>query len=113
MILQDYSFNVGEDLTLFYSGAAAIGGGTYRFQMMKRFQGGSGLIDCYSASGYNGVSGFTITNSGGGLASIGIQSPWTSGLDPGSYAYDIQQINSGSRQVLQEGYCLLYPDTGI
>lgn len=112
-IYTDYIMAIEEDSTLYFSGNTSVGDVSYRFQAMRRFNGVSGLIALYVSPNNNGTSGITITNSGLGLMSFFIPALFTSGWDPGAYAYDLQETSVGSHETLQEGYLLVEPDTGI
>lgn len=89
-----------------------IGGWTIDFLVQKRFGGLSGLIHKQVASGFNGASGITITNSGQGVFQIALNSVDTSGLDYGNYAYATQRLDSGSRTLINEGYISILPGVG-
>lgn len=98
-------------LTISMVPAVAIGAWDIRFQLNKNFGmgQGSGLINKSCCSGFNGVSGITVTNSGQGTFNVSIQGINTSGLDYGNYAYTVQRYNSGFSTVLSRGYLLLEP----
>lgn len=84
-----------------------IGGWDVRFQVNHNFPLApvlSGLIVKSMASGFYNVSGMNIVNSGEGIFRININSPDTSGLEMGNYAYTISRTNSGSVTSLTEGY---------
>ena len=96
-------------LTIGLAPPTAIGGWDISFEVEKRFGGTSGLIVKSIASGYNGQSGITITNSGAGIFTVSITSPNVSGLDYGAYAYQACRLDSGFITTLAEGYINLIP----
>ena len=85
----------------------AVGGWTTQFQITHRFGGTSGLITKNLSSGFLGVSGIGIANSGQGVFQIALNSLDTSGLDPKNYAYTFSRLDSGYRTALTEGFFLL------
>jgi hypothetical protein len=56
------------------------------------------------ASGYYGVSGMNIVNSGQGQFRITLDAVDTSGFVAGNYAYEIRRLNSGNITSLTQGY---------
>lgn len=89
----------------------SIAGWAIEFSMQRYFgptQSGSLLKSC--ASGYSGVSGIIVTNSGQGVISIDIDSRDTSGLPFGNYAYNVTRTDQ--RTVLSIGFVLVGPDIG-
>lgn len=111
----DFSVNKWEDatITIAISPATNIGTWDFDFTVMNRFGGTSGLINKVSSSGYGGgQSGITITNSGQGTLNVRINSPDTSGLCTGLYAFSLERTNSGSRTVVTYGYMKLLPAIG-
>lgn len=88
-----------------------IGGWTVEARISKRFGiGASGIIVMSAASGYGGgASGITITDSGAGKMTFPINSPATSGWQPGPYATTISRLDSGSVSVLYQGFLLIGP----
>lgn len=89
-----------------------LGGVDLQFLVTHRFGGGSvnsGLILKSVASGYNGQSGITITNSGAGNFNVSINSLDTSGLEFGNYAYSAERTSSGQQTLLSTGFILLMP----
>ncbi len=105
--LEDFPHNVG------VAPATPVGGWNARFQVLKRAGGTSGLIVLTCASGYGGgQSGITVTDSGAGRFQALIASRMTSGMDPGSYTFDFQRLDSGSRTVIAIGTMLLLPNAG-
>lgn len=111
MTLSDWSFVRFEDGNLQFSMSPAtpLGGSYIQFELSKRFGSASGLIIKSIQSGYNGVSGITMVNSGNGQLSISYNSVDSSGLDFGVYSYSIQRLDSGSRTNLACGYTILLP----
>jgi len=86
---------------------------SFQFQVLARLGGSSGLITKSFASGYmGGQSGITVVNSGQGVFNIGINSPETSGWDSKNYAYQGRRMNSGSQNVISEGYLIVLPGIG-
>ena len=83
-----------------------VGGWTLQTVVTKRF-GGTPLVSRYMASGYYGVSGMNIVNSGQGIFSVTLNSSDFSGKDPGNYAFQITRTDSGSRTNLTDGYLML------
>lgn len=111
-ILQDFEISSLEDTPLVISMApqVPIGGWDIRFECSKRFGVTSGfLIEKNVKSGYSGVSGITITNSGTGVFQVFISSQNTSGLEYGNYSYTLTRYDSGARTILVEGYLQLTP----
>ena len=87
----------------------AIGGWSIRYTEQKRFGGSTNLITKSVASGFNGASGITITNSGQGIFNIAINSVDSSGLEYGNDAFVVERMDSGHRTSLTEGYRLINP----
>ncbi len=110
-VLVDFSLSRPESATLTVSmtPAVPIGGWSIQFQALKRFGGISGLITKSVSSGFNGLSGITVTNSGQGVFNISLYSSDTSGLSYGNYAYSNMRLDSGFITVLTEGYLQLIP----
>src|SRR4051812_17819690 len=97
-------------LTIVLSPPTAIGGWSIDWDLAKRF-GGSSLSHKCIASGYNGQSGLTITDSGQGIFNVTITSPDTSGLDPGNYVHGSRRTNSGRETDINQGFLTLLPST--
>jgi hypothetical protein len=95
-------------LTIALSPPTPIGGWTVLYEETRRFCGTSG-IQKWLASGFNGVSGITVVNSGEGVIRVQINSTDSSGRNPGSYAYTITRMDSGHRTTLAEGYHVMGP----
>lgn len=79
-----------------------IGGWSLHFQMCKR-QGGEAIINKYLASGFSGVSGMTIINSGQGVMRIDFNPLEVSGQIPGNYYYCVDRTTSGFYTRVIEG----------
>lgn len=97
-------------LTIPLSPPVPIGGWEVEFQLNQNFPlppKSSGLIVKSMASGFYGVSGMNIVNSGQGSFRVSIPSVDTSGLCAGNYAYAIRRTNSGFYTTLTEGYASL------
>lgn len=88
---------------------APVGGEPYVFIMTKRFGGGSGLITASVNSGYIGVSGMTIINSGQGIFQISFPGLNTSGLDYGNYAGALYRTKSGYFTPVSDYFITLAP----
>lgn len=101
----DFSLVRGEDavLSMAMTPAEPVGGWTMQFQVGKRFGWSSGLITKSCASGFNGVSGMAVTNSGNGNVRITINRADTSGLEQANYAYQLARLDSGYATVTTEG----------
>lgn len=98
-------------LTISIVPSTSIGGWNIEWSLVKRFGGVTPLVTKSVASGYNGVSGITIVDSGAGVFNVAINSVDTSGLDPGNYATGADRLTSGRRTSLTQGYLLLGPST--
>ena len=86
-----------------------IGGWSIQFQLMERFNASVDLYDAYVASGFNGTSGITVTNSGQAMFNVTIPSNSGSSMNEGNYAFKVTRTNSGSQTTLSEGYLILTP----
>jgi hypothetical protein len=111
----DFSLYSKEDAVITESLAppVAIGGWSVEFRMQRYFgdfQSGGLLKSC--SSGYYGVSGIAIANSGQGVFTITLNSADTSGLPFGNYAYTIERTDPGQKTTLSLGYALIGPDIG-
>ncbi len=95
-----------EDGTLIIglSPATAIGGMPLQFQMQKRFGGISGFARRSMSSGFYGVSGMTIVDSGQGVMRVQFFKEDTSGLDFSNYVFQVTRTTSGSQTVVVDGY---------
>lgn len=92
-------------LTIPLSPPVAIGAWSILFEMTKR-EDGTPIITKSVASGFNGQSGITVTNSGNGTFFISLFHGEMSGLDQGAYAYRVTRTDSGSHSTLAQGYRL-------
>lgn len=84
-----------------------IGGLNFQFVMMKRFGSPTPILIKSMISGYYGVSGMDIINSGLGVMRVLLSAMEVSGLPFGNYAYQVQRLDSGSITTISEGYRLL------
>ena len=98
-------FNDGE-VNFALEPAVPIGGWDIRFEMSRAF-GGVPLVTKYLNSGYNGVSGITVTNSGQGQLKVQLYAAEVSGVQPGNIAYMICRYTSGARTELAKGYRIM------
>lgn len=89
-----------------------IGGWNIQMTIQKRLGSTTPLIVKNVATGFNGVSGITITNSGQGKMDIVVRSADASGLEFGNYSHNVWRMDSGNRTLLSEGYMLLQPSNG-
>jgi len=96
-------------LTIGLQPPVPIGGWEIQLTVKKRFGGTTPLIVKSLTSGYMNVSGLTILNSGNGTIRAQINSPDTSGLAYGNYAYTVDRLTSGSSTCLSEGYFMVMP----
>ena len=67
-------------LTVTLTPPTNIGGWSIRWMAQRYFGGLSGLVTKYTASGFDGQSGITITNSGQGVFNVQINSADSSGM---------------------------------
>jgi len=113
MIFTDFSLGRYEDgvLTVTLTPPTPIGGWTIRFMAQRHFGGLSGYAVKYTASGLDGMSGITITNSGLGIFNIQLNSSDMSGLPFGNYATGSERLDSGQRTDLTQGFWSLNPST--
>lgn len=84
-----------------------IGGWTLECQMTKRQGGATALVIKSMASGYYGVSGMDMVNSGQGNYTVGFFPAEVSGKDPGAYSYNISRTDSGYQTTLVFGSRLM------
>lgn len=96
-------------LTIPLQPPTAIGGWNVRMTCMKRFGGVSGFFVKSMASGFYGVSGMNIVNSGNGTMNATINSADTSGMAYGTYAVVIERMDSGFRTPLSNGFLINTP----
>ncbi len=111
MKLADFSMARQTDVTIGIGiePPVPVGGWAVQFQVTNRFGGSSGLITKSVASGYNGVSGVTVVESGQGTFNVRIGANDTSGLQYGNYAYEFNRLTSGNMVRLVEGFLVLTP----
>lgn len=88
--------------TIPLSPPTAIGGWSLEFVQTKRF-GGDPIFTLSCASGFSGVSGLAVVNSGQGILQATIPSAPVSGLDAGTYTFTLFRTDSGTRTVLAVG----------
>lgn len=107
----DFSLAPNEDGTIQVNlqPPTPIGGWSLRFDMWKRFGSDTPIISKFAASGFNGVSGITIVDSGQGVLQVQLFNPEMSGQDFGAYAYRIARTSSGFVTNTTEGYRLCAP----
>lgn len=84
---------------------APIGGYGIQFDMMGRV-GGIPVVTKSMNSGYYGVSGMDIVNSGQGIFNITLLPSEVSGLQliRGNWFYNVQRTDSGSATSYSQGY---------
>lgn len=113
MELKDFVWTKWDDGTLVVEMADPIpvGGLSIEFKTQRRFGDdfASGYVTKSMASGFYGVSGMNIVNSGEGKFNVAIAGVDTSGMDCGEYAFKIARTDSGSRTSYTEGYMSLQP----
>ncbi len=109
MIQGDYTFGRGETFALVISlqSPSPIGGWPISWDLHHRFGGISGLIHKECNSGFSGVSGITVTNSGNGVFSVLINAPDTSGFQSKNYASQATRNLSGAVSILHQGFAVL------
>lgn len=110
-VVIDFTIGQGEDanITIAMAPPQAIGGWSIAFDTYLRFGGSSGLIHKTCASGFNGVSGITVLNSGVGIFRVAIRAADISGWESRNYAYQATRTNSGSVSILTQGFLSLLP----
>jgi hypothetical protein len=89
--------------------ATNISGWTIAMRLQNSFGGISGLAQFSCASGFNGVSGITVTDGVNGVFQVQVAGPQTSGLDFKNYAMDISRLDSGFHTQLVGGFLCLTP----
>jgi len=77
--------------------------------LSKRFGSDTPIYQASVSSGHDFYSGITRINDEFGKFSVTIPSIAISGLDPGNYAFNVERTDSGSRQLLVNGYMTLLP----
>lgn len=109
-VIADFSITRFDDGVLSVSLAppAPISAWNIQFEVARRF-GGDAFYKQYYASGYNAVSGISITNSGQGVFNVPFFGSRMSGMDCGNYAYKITRTGSGVVTTLSEGYIIWTP----
>lgn len=111
---QDFPINryVDQTIVIDISPPMPIGGLDIRMTVADRFGSTTPRFVKSMASGFYGVSGLNIVNSGAGLLSANIRSVDTSGLDWGNYAFEVKRWDSGAVTDLTQGYMILKPSMG-
>lgn len=106
----DYALAVGEDgtITLSLSTPVGIGGMNIEFVVMPRFDG-EPFITKSMASGFYGVSGMNIVESGEGIMRVNLYETEFSGRPYGNYASQWRRLDSGYHKIISEGYILRTP----
>lgn len=110
MVIVDFSFPRYSDaiILLEMSPPEPVGGHSIEFAVYKRIgPDSSGLIVKSVASGFNGASGITITDSGIGVMETNINSQDTSGLQAGNYEFTFNRLDSGLSTALAMGSIIL------
>ena len=112
MIYSDYTFGRGETFALVIAmqSPSPIGGYPIAWDMHHRFGGISGLIHKECNSGFNAVSGITITSSGNGIFSVLINAGDTSGFLSKNFASQATRGLSGAVSILHQGFAILTPN---
>lgn len=97
--------------TIRYRETIAVGGGQYQVLTAAESSGNvlRNQIEKYVASGYNGASGITITDSGVGILQVRVNEADVSGRPYGAYPYQLERLDSGSATVLANGFRLYRP----
>lgn len=108
-IVTDYSLARSETGTLTVSmiPPTPIGGWTLEYRLTKRFGSSDYIILGSVTSGYNGVSGITVVNSGNGIVNITNQPAFVSGKTPGNYAWQLVRTDSGMATEIAKGFRLM------
>ncbi len=110
-VIVDFSIAKSQDTDLVITLAppAAIGGLDFLHLVFKRAGGeGSGLLSKSMASGFHGVSGMEIQNSGQGIMRITYNAVDTSGWETGNYWHQTFLTSSGEMTPVANGYILLH-----
>ena len=107
-IVTDYSLSLTERgvLTIEMIPPTSVGGWSLDFYLTKRFGSQENIIHNSVASGYNGASGITITNSGAGIMNVVNLPASMSGKLPGNYAWTLRRTDSGHQTEIATGYRL-------
>lgn len=113
-VIVDFSLsrNADESAVIVMNPPVPIGGWDIRFVVGRRFSSTDPVILKSVASGFNGASGITVTNSGQGIFTVSLNSIDSSGLAYGNYAYEAARYSSGNRNPITQGYILLGPSMG-
>jgi hypothetical protein len=111
---QDFPISRHSDVTVVIDlrPPAPVGGLDVRMTVADSFGSTSGRFVKYMNSGFYGVSGLTIVNSGAGVIAATIRAVDTSGLDWGNYAYEVKRFESGTETPWTQGYLILRPSMG-
>lgn len=111
---QDFGLCRFEDgiLTISIIPAIPVGGLDVHLTVAKHFGSTSGVILKSMASGFYNVSGLTILNSGQGIIQANLNSPDTSGLPYGNYAFEVRCYTSGRNTDYTQGYFTVNPSMG-
>ena len=107
---QDFSLCKGEDgiLVISMTPPVPIGGWPIEWSASVAF-GGTAFVTKSCASGYHGVSGITIQNSGAGIFQVRINSVDTSGVEFGAYAQKCLRTQSGFQTEIENGFWNITP----
>ena len=98
----DGSFTIGLQPPISISGMGL------RFDVMKRF-GATPIVSFYCASGYNGVSGLTVTNGSQGIVNAKQYNQMVSGIDYSNLALALVRTDSGHITTFVEAYETIMP----
>jgi hypothetical protein len=109
-VIQDFTVAAGESatITVVMTPPLPVGGRNAQVEVFRRFNGVYPIMTKSFASGFYGVSGMNIVNSGQGVMSMQINGVDTSGWAPGAYAYLAQLLDSPPGTAT-EGYMVLTP----
>lgn len=108
----NFTLGRGEDgaITIGLQNPTNIAGWALQFQVSKYFGGLSGTFSKFAASGFGGgQSGITVLNSGAGTVRVAVNSLDTSGMDPGTYGYQLRRLDSGHVTEVTKGFFVLRP----
>ena len=110
----DFRIDRGNDQTLVIElkPPVPIGGENIRFTLADRFGSVSPRLVKSMSSGFYGVSGLNIVNSGQGILNVALWAVDTSGMPFGNYAFELRRWDSGSVTDLTQGYLILRPSMG-
>lgn len=109
-VINDFAWVQYDDgvLTIGLQPPVPIGGLSFQLTITKRL-GGTPITIKSMTSGFYGVSGMQIVNSGQGIMQATVLSSDTSGLDCNNFAYQVRQTDFGANKVVAEGYEVLMP----